>query len=474
LPTNLIWLSAEDIRNGIIRGDFSVHDVIDSLLNHIKRVNPLLNAIIYLDEELLWKEADKTDKLAKKGINKPLLGVPVTIKDNIHVKGMPTTYGSRLFKDNYPSEDAVLVERLRKAGAIIVGKTNLPELGLLAVTVNPLFGETRNPWDLSRTPGGSSGGAAAAVASGMGPVAIGNDAGGSIRIPSSFCGTYGFKPSPGLIPSHPSIPIFEGLSVDGPLTRYVGDAALVLDAISGPDIRDRRSLCIRGESFYDALKQESKQVRIAYSPSLGYTIIDNEVKHVVEEGVYRFNDIDIEVDEITLSLPDLGEELRVKAILETVEYLKSIGRYRKWIEVAFKPYRKYVSLLDDKRVYSIYPRIPMRTGELWKEVQMVFKKYDFLITPTVAVPPFGLEEGLGPREINGVPVGPVGWMGYTYPFNFTGQPAANIPVGFTKEGLPIGMQIIGKPYDDMGVLMLSSVYEEHFPWHIRKPVAVIR
>ena len=472
MSRNLIWLSAIEIREGIIRGDFSVYDVIDSYLEHIKRVNPVLNAITYMDEEWILSEAEKIDKMAKRGIEKPLLGVPITIKDNIHVKGMPITLGSLLFKNLISDEDSVLVERLKEAGALILGKTNLPELGLLAITDNPLYGATRNPWDPSKTPGGSSGGAAASVASGMGPIAIGNDAGGSIRIPSSFCGVYGLKPSPGVIPKYPSVPILKGLSSDGPITRYVEDAELVLKVISGPDIRDRSSLCMDKEAFLQSFKNRGDDVKIAYSPDLGYAIVDDEVKKIVEEGVYRFSEIGYEVDEVDLKLPDLGEELRVKAIVETVEYMKAMGIYEEWLKVAFKPYRKFISLLDDPDTYRVYSRINIKVSMLWNQLGQVFSKYDFLVTPTVATPPFGIEEGLGPREINGVKVGPVKWMGYTYPFNFSGQPAANIPVGFNRDGLPIGMQIVGRPYEDASVIWISKIYEEHFAWHYKKPSIV--
>ncbi len=472
MSRNLIWLSAIEIREGIIRGDFSVYDVIDSYLEHIKRVNPVLNAITYMDEEWILSEAEKIDKMAKRGIEKPLLGVPITIKDNIHVKGMPITLGSLLFKNLVSDEDSVLVERLKETGALILGKTNLPELGLLAITDNPLYGATRNPWDPSKTPGGSSGGAAASVASGMGPIAIGNDAGGSIRIPSSFCGVYGLKPSPGVIPKYPSVPILKGLSSDGPITRYVEDAELVLKVISGPDIRDRSSLCMDKEAFLQSFKNRGDDVKIAYSPDLGYAIVDDEVKKIVEEGVYRFSEIGYEVDEVDLKLPDLGEELRVKAIVETVEYMKAMGIYEEWLKVAFKPYRKFISLLDDPDTYRVYSRINIKVSMLWNQLGQVFSKYDFLVTPTVATPPFGIEEGLGPREINGVKVGPVKWMGYTYPFNFSGQPAANIPVGFNRDGLPIGMQIVGRPYEDASVIWISKIYEEHFAWHYKKPSIV--
>lgn len=472
MSNEIIWDSAWELRNAVLNGDLSVLDIIEKILEHVERVNPHLNAIIYLDEDRVREEAEEADRIVRKGVEKPLLGVPITLKDNIFTKDMPTTFGSKLYKDYVPDEDAILVERLKNAGAIILGKTNLPELGLLAITDNPLFGVTRNPWDITRTPGGSSGGAAAAVASGMGPIGIGNDAGGSIRIPSSFCGVYGFKPSPNLIPSYPRLPIFQGISVDGPITRYVLDAALILDVISGPDPRDRRSLCLEKKKFFEEMEYDLRDVKIAYSRDLGYAMVNEEVDDIVEKAVYRFEEIGLEVQEIDLEMPDIGEELSAKAIIETVAYLKSIGKYEEWYEVAFKPYRKYVSLLDDETIYHRYVGIEQKIDVLWRSIRVIFKEYDFLVTPTVAVPPFKLEEGLGPKEIRGVRVGPLGWMPFTYPFNFTGQPAANIPAGSTKEGLPIGMQIVGRPYDDLRVLIISRIYEEAFPWQSRKPSIV--
>lgn len=358
----------------------------------------------------------------------------------------------------------MLVERLKKAGAVIIGKTNMPEFGLIAYTDNPMFGPTRNPWDLSRTVGGSSGGSAAAVAAGILPVASGNDGGGSIRIPASFCGLYGLKPSFGRVPCYPSLPIFIGLHSEGFLTRYVEDTALMLDLVKGWDIRDVKSLPDEEFSYLKAIEEHPDGVRIAFSPDLGYAIVDPEVEEKVREAAFKLEKFG-EVEEVKLSLPNLEQELVTKVVLEVVTFIGD--RMAEWEKVAFPPYLGFMALAQSL-TFREYIKIEERKMELWKALRGIFEEYDYLITPTVACKPFEIGK-LGPEEIAGKAIKPIGWMPFTYPFNFTGQPAASIPAGFSKEGLPIGMQIVGKPYDDVGVLKISKAFQDVSPWQDRYP-----
>jgi len=352
---------------------------------------------------------------------------------------------------------------LKKAGAVIIGKTNLPELGLIAYTDSPLFGVTKNPWDLNRTVGGSSGGSAAAVAAGMVPVATGNDGGGSIRIPASFCGLYGLKPNSGRIPMYPSMPIFVGLAAEGFLTRYVEDTALLLDLTAGRDERDMLSLP-KIESYMEAIKEEPDGLKFAFSPDLGYATVDPEVEEIVRKAAFRFEKFG-EVEEVKLSVPNLEPELVTKVVLEVVTFIGE--KLEEWKQYAYPFYLGFLALADSV-TYKDYIKIQERIMELWKSLRPVFENYDFLITPTVAVPPF--EIGFpGVNEIAGETVTPIGWMPFTYPFNFTSQPAASIPAGFTKDGLPVGMQIVGRHFDEAGILRVSKAYQDNWPWQDKKP-----
>lgn len=443
----------EKLRNGEVKPE----EVLEECLEKIEKLNPKINAFITLNEKA--KEEAKAVETSK-----PLAGLPVAIKDNVETRGIKTTYCSKLYENYVPEEDAVLVERLKKAGAVIIGKTNMPEFGLIAYTDNPLFGPTRNPWDLSRTVGGSSGGSAAAVAAGMVPVASGNDGGGSIRIPASFCGLYGLKPSFGRVPCHPSLPIFVGLHSEGFLTRYVEDTALMLDIVKGRDSRDMSSLPDDGLSYLKAIEEEPDNVKIAFSLDLGYATVDSEVEDVVRGAAFKLERFG-EVEEIKISIPNLEQDMITKVVLEVVTFMGE--RMEEWEKVAFPPYLGFMALAQSL-TYREYIKIEERKMELWKALRKVFEEYDYLITPTVASKPFEIGK-ISPEEINGKPITPIGWMPFTYPFNFTGQPAASIPAGFSKEGLPIGMQIVGRHYDDAGVLRISKAFQDISPWQDRFP-----
>jgi aspartyl-tRNA(Asn)/glutamyl-tRNA(Gln) amidotransferase subunit A len=448
---------AVDIVEKLRSGELKPVEVLEECLRKIEELNPKINAFITMNEKAR-EEAKVVD------VNTPLAGLPVAIKDNVETKGLRTTYCSKLYENYVPEEDAVLVERLKKSGAVIVGKTNMPEFGLIAYTDNPMFGPTRNPWDLSKTVGGSSGGSAAAVAAGMVAVASGNDGGGSIRIPASFCGLYGLKPSYGRVPCYPSLPMFVGLHSEGFLTRYVEDTALMLDIVKGRDSRDMHSLPDEGVSYLKAIEEEPDGVRIAFSPDLGYATVDPEVEEIVREAAFKLEKFG-EVEEVKIDVPNLESDLVTKVVLEVVTFMGD--KMEEWEKIAFPPYLGFMALAQSL-TYREYIRIEERKMELWKALRDVFDKYDFLITPTVAVKPFEIGK-ISPDEIAGKPITPIGWMPFTYPFNFTGQPAASIPAGFSKDGLPVGMQIVGRHYDDVGVLRISKAFQDISPWQDRVP-----
>lgn len=463
---DIIWMSALEISKAVREGKLSPVEVVEAFLSRIHRLNRELNAFVTLNEERARKEAEFAENAVKsrKKLG-PLHGVPVAIKDNIPVKGIRTTYGSKLYQYNVSQEDAVLVERLIQAGAIILGKTNLPEFSLIAITDNPLFGPTRNPWNSSKTPGGSSGGSAAAVAAGMCPIAIGNDAGGSIRIPCSFCGVFGLKPHFGRVPSYPTLPILENISVEGPITRTVADAALVMDVIAGPDDRDYRSLPATEISYLKNLEEDVKKKKFAFSPDLGYQVVGKEVDEVVRNAVFSFAERGYQVEEVKLNLVDMGLDYVRQVVSEMTAFFGN--RMEEWKKVAYPPYLEFLWLGDQLKATD-FASIQFRRKELWEQLRKVFETYDFLITPITSVSAFDIGSGIGPSEIDGKPISPTGWM-LTIPFNFTHLPAAAVPCGFTKNNLPVGFQIVGKRFDELGVLQASRAFEKAFPWRDKKP-----
>ena len=464
---DIIWKSAAELAQGIKAGELSPVEVLDVYLDRIEEINPKINAIVTLIEENARKEAKKAEQKVKEGKELGVLhGVPVVIKDNIPVRGVRTTYGSKLYENHVPEEDMILVERLRQAGAIILGKTNMPEFGLIGITDNPVFGMTYNPWDTNRTTGGSSGGSAAAVAAGLCPIAVGNDGGGSIRIPANFCGVFGLKPHLGRIPRYPSLPGWETMAVEGPITRTVEDAAIMMDVMAGPDERDYLCLPPSDLNYHARLEDDIIGKKFAYSPDLGQFIIDPEVAEVVKKAVTSFSDLGHEVEEVTLDLVDMGQDFLYQVISETAAGLEEFRE--EWEKVMYPAYAAFLGLEESLKSVD-FVKIQYKRKELSEQVwQQVFKDYDFLLAPVTAVPAFDVEIGIGPFEINGEGIGPVGWL-LTFPFNFTGQPAASVPCGFTKDNLPIGLQIVGKRFDELGVLQASREFEKRLPWRDKNP-----
>ncbi|MCS7122246.1 MAG: amidase [Archaeoglobaceae archaeon] len=422
-------------------------ELIEICLERIKDLNPKINAFVTLNPRAIEEAKEVKDK--------PLAGLPIAVKDNTNTKGLRTTYGSKLFENFVPLEDAVIIERLKKAGAVVIGKTNLPEFGLIAYTDNLLFGVTRNPWNLNKTVGGSSGGSAAAVAAGMVPAATGNDGGGSIRIPASFCSLYGLKPTFGRVPFYPSIPVFNGMFCEGFLTKSVEDTAFLLDFVKGRDERDLYSLPDDGKSYFKEIEEPIDNAKIAFSPDLGYATVDPEVEEIVRKAAFKLEKFG-EVEEIDVNVPCLGNELVIKVLMEFTSFMSD--RIEEWKKVAYPYYLAFLNLVENLTCRD-YIKIEERKIELWKSLREIFEKYDFLITPTTATKPFDIGK-ISPEEIAGKPVTPIDLIPFTYPFNFTGQPAASIPAGFSEDGLPIGMQIVGKKFDDVGVLRLSKAFQD--------------
>jgi aspartyl-tRNA(Asn)/glutamyl-tRNA(Gln) amidotransferase subunit A len=464
--TRLVWLSATELARLIRTKKVSPVEVVGAVLDRIAALNPRLNAFVTLTDESARREAKAAERaVMKRGARLgPLHGVPFSVKDLVITRGVRTTFGTPLFRDNVPTEDAPIVERLRAAGGIMLGKTNTPAFGWIGATHNLVFGITRNPWNLERTPGGSSGGASAAAAAGLGPIHVGTDGGGSIRIPASCAGIFGHKPSYGRIPTYPVSGAWS-LSHVGPMTRTVADAALVLTVTAGPDERDQYSLPGPRVDYVKALRGSLKGLRVAYAADLGFAdAVDPEVRAVCAKATGAFRELGCRVETVKPGWPSPrdpwgeifcgGIAARMAPFLDRRADIEP-GLYR-LIETALKnPPTTYVQAWFDRLAW-------------WQHPRALFEKYDLLLTPTIACAPFpvGLDN---PTEIAGTPVEPYAWIPFTYPFNMTGQPASSVPCGFTKDGLPIGLQIVGRRFDDVTVLRASAAFERARPWAQRRP-----
>ena len=435
-------------------GEVSPVALMERSLARIGELNPLLNAFVEVDEEGALREAEALAERIEGGEDVgPFAGLPLGVKDLENASGFTTTKGSRLYRDNRVDFDDVLVARLKQAGAIVIGKTNTPEFGHIPFTDNDLFGPTLNPWNLERTPGGSSGGSAAALASGMVPLATASDGGGSIRIPACYTGLYGLKPSHGRVPIAPRpMPSWLSLSVYGPLTRCVRDAAHYLDVVAGPDPADPESLPPAGLSYVAALEEPLPKLRIAFNETLGVTTVQRDVLREVRASLEVFAAMGHEIVETSDTVPEMGGWwARVSAFQSLgLEWDNYSTRHDEFTE-------RYVRQLD--RALDAGPEdfqeFLRRRGELIAWTAGLFEQYDLLLTPALPTEAFG-PSGPIPSEIEGEPANGIA---YTYPFNFTGHPAASVPAGLTDTGLPCGLQIVGPRHRDDLVLQASYAFE---------------
>ena len=466
---NLCFMSACDMADAIKRQELTSLEITETIIERIEKINPIINAYCTPTFDLAREMAKKADKAVKRGENLGLLhGIPTSIKDLAETKGIRTTFGSKIYENYIPKKDIVAVKRLKEAGCVILGKTNTPEFGYKGVTDNLIFGTTRNPWNLERTPGGSSGGAAAAVASGLGPLALGSDGGGSVRIPSCFCGIYGLKPNFGRIPQN-SMKIsgnFGTFVHNGPIVRYVKDAALMLDVMAGDDDSDRYSLPKLNFSYLEKLKEKPNKIKIGYSLDLGFApVIDLEVKKSVLDAVQKFEEFNWSVEKTGISLSHTES---VMWTFWTSGFAFRLNPYLKQWKDKLDP--GLIASIEIGLNYSVQDIkfAEVQREMIFEEVCRYFKNYDILITPTLACTAFDIGKR-APDEIEGKEVGPLDWLPFTYPFNITGHPAASIPCGWSKDGLPIGMQIVGRRFDELTVLQVSKAFEKLVPWQNKKP-----
>jgi len=470
--------SAVDLARRLREREFSAVEVAEACLRRIDDVNPRINAFTTVTHDLALEAARRCDEAAAAGRSLgPLHGVPVAIKDLFDFRaGVRSTFGSLPLKDFVPAETALYVQRLEDAGAVIVGKTNAPEFGHKGVTDNFVSGPTRNPFDLDRNSGGSSGGAAAAVAARMVPLAQGSDGGGSIRIPASWCGVYGIKPSFGRVGdiARPNAFISASPFISaGPLARSVGDAALMLEAMAGPHARDPHSLPA-APSLANVPADGLRGRRVAFSPDLGGFPVDPDVAATVLSSLDVLASAGAVVEPVDITLP--ADQLELAALwgrLMGVLYSDSLSAVLGWgidligdhLDELTPAFRDMLMAAQTRTALEARADERLRT-EVLDAVHGAFDGHDFLVAPTLAVTAVSnRDDGLttGPLKVGGVPVDPsIGWC-LTYPFNFTGHPAASVPAGLLN-GLPVGLQIVGQRHDDAGVLAASAAFEQAAPW----------
>ena len=454
--SELCYAPARQLASLLRTGKVSAVEVMRAFIERIERVNPKLNAIVTFLPDQALKRAKAIDRLKVKPL---LAGLPIAYKDGVPTKGVRTTFGSLVYENNVPAQDHLIVERLGAAGAILIGKTNLPEFGAGSQTFNKVFGVTRNPYDLSKTAGGSSGGAGAAVAAGMLPFADGSDLAASLRNPGNYCNVVGFRPSPGRVPSWPAANCWDtAAAVMGPIARTVGDCAFLLSAMAGPDPRSPISLSEPGRIFAGSLKRDFKNVRIAWSRDLGGLPLDPRVPAVLEGHRKTFAALGCIVEEAE---PDFSGATEAFETLRAVSFLGRFGPILK----------EHRDKLKDTVIWNIeqgmrltpekIARAEQLRSDLFQRMRRFLERYEFLVCPVNQLPPFRADVEW-PREIAGVRLeNYLDWMKSCYYITITSHPAISVPAGSTTDDppLPVGIQIVGRYRADFSVLQLAQAFE---------------
>jgi amidase len=451
-------LSATELRRLLLSHDLSPVEVTEAALARIEEINPSVNAIVTVNPRAL----DEARALELRGRQNagPLYGLPVGIKDVTPVSGLRTTYGSKLYSENVPKEDALVVQRLRKAGAIVIGKTNTPEFAAGGNTFNEVFGRTRNPWNLERSAGGSTGGGAAALATGMIALAEGTDLGGSLRIPASFCGVVGLRPSPGLVPTHPSDYVWDTLQVTGPMARTAEDVALMLQAISGPSPLSPLAQPAAGRDFVAAVEKGMRRgLRVAYCRDVAGIGIDEGIEAVCRASVFGLKEAGVHVEEVQLDL-SVGRPafLALRGLWFVAQMWPRLDKLDQCGENVVNNVRAGLELSAKDVAEAEQVR-----GQIWHRLRRLLERYDNLVTPCMAVPPFPVERNY-PETIAGEAMKTyVDWIAPTFVLSLTGLPVASVPCGVDGEGLPVGLQVVGPPQGEETVLALASRIQEAQP-----------
>ena len=470
MTSEICFLTATNLAEKIQSKQLSCLEVMQAHLTQIERVNCKVNAIVTIVADAALEQARKADEALSQGQQiGPLHGLPVAHKDLVPTRGVRTTFGSPIYADHIPDEDGLIIQRLRAAGAIMVGKTNVPEFGAGSHTFNNVFGATLNPYDTSKTCGGSSGGAAVALACGMVPIADGSDTGGSLRNPANFCNVVGFRTAPGRVPFWPTDVAWFPISVQGPMARTVQDTALMLSAIAGPDRRAPISLGDSGEIFRQSLERTFDGVRVAWSRDLGGLPVDPRVTNVLDARKSVFEDLNCIVTNDEPDFSDADEVFKV---------------WRAWAMEL-----KFAELLETRRdqikdtvIWNVERGMELTGPQLgqaerkhtavYQRVREFMEHYEYLVMPVNQVPPFDINTEY-PTQIAGTDMETyIDWMKSCYFITVTGLPAISVPAGFTEDGLPVGVQIVGRHHDEFGVLQLAHAFEQATGFWKSRPAVV--
>ena len=454
---SLPFKSVRELSGLLVSRELSARELLDASFAQIDRVNPSLNAIVTFDRDGAYANADAVDTRRAGGLpSSPLAGIPIAIKDMEAVKGMRTTLGSPILKDWIPDYDTLMIERFRAHGLSILGKTNVPEFALGSQTFNTIFGATKNPWDTSKTCGGSSGGAAVAVATGMLPFADGSDMGGSLRNPANFCGVVGLRPSPGRVPSYPTLNLWGTLGVLGPIARTAEDAAWLLSIQAGDDRRITLGCCGDPTVYREPLERDFTGVRIAWSPTLSGLPVEKGVRDALEKSLKRFEAIGAIVEQAE---PDLGIADNAFQVLRALHLLNSLGGH----------YKNHKALMKDTAVWNVEQGLALSGAQIaeaqaqaslcFERMQRFLTRYEYFICPVNQVLPFALDTPY-PMQIDGVQLKTyLDWMMSACRITMTSHPAASAPVAFADNGMPVGMQIVGRYGCEREVLQLVHAVE---------------
>lgn len=454
----LCFMTATELARRIRTQELSAREVMEAHLAHIERVNPRVNAMVTLLPERAMAGARAADEaLARQAQVGPLHGLPIAHKDLLLTKGIRTTYGSRIYQDFVPEQDALIVERMRHAGAITIGKTNTPEFGAGSQTFNEVFGETLNPYDLTKTCGGSSGGAAVALACGMVPLADGSDFGGSLRNPANFCNIVGFRTAPGRVPVYPARTAWFPFSVQGPMARTVEDVALLLSVLAGPDRRAPISISEPGSLFARSLERDFTGVRLAWNRDVGGVPVDPRVTAVLEAQRQTFTGLGCHVED---GSPDFRDADEIFKIWRAWSFEARYGELLKTQRHLMKDTVIWNTEAGQSITGPQLGQMEVKRTELYHRVREFMEQYEFMICPVSQVPPFDVQQRYI-TEINGVTMPTyIDWMQSCYFITVTGLPAISVPCGFTPAGLPVGVQIVGRHQDEFGVLQLAYAFQE--------------
>jgi len=468
--SNLPYLSARSLVALMRTRAASAEEIMTAHLRQIESVNPKVNAIVTLLADQALEQARRADEAIARGANiGPLHGLPVAHKDLFETAGIRTTFGSRIYKDNIPERDSIIVERAKKAGAITIGKTNTPEFGAGSQTFNEVFGVTANPYDLTKTCGGSSGGAAVALACGMTPLADGSDHAASLRNPAAFCGVVGMRPAPGRVPTAPASNPWSTMSVDGPMARNVADLAFYLSALAGPDTRSPIAISESGAKFAGDLGRDFKGVRVAWFKDLGGVPFQRSILDSVNAQRKLFEDLGCIVEEAE---PDWS------GATESYNVLRALG----FVGAHSDHVRKHRDLMKDTILWQVeegrkltaeqIARATTQRAHLWERMRVFMERFEFFVLPTTQVLPFDIHQPYI-TEIEGVKMESyIDWMKSCYYITMVEAPAISLPCGFTAEGLPIGLQIVGRHRDEWGLLQMAHAFEQAANIEMRKPPVV--